>query len=406
METSDGRRAGRGTARGPAHRRSRAVDRPRVAVIHSNAGYLTGLRLPLLRHLGRRADVVALAPRLEPWHVGVLEDAGVEGRSFRLAPTGLNPVRDALDTIQLARMLRSMAPDVVITNTIKPVIFGTFAAWLAGISRRYALVSGLGYAFTDVGAPAGRRKRVVRMLTAFLYRRAFALNDRVIFQNADDLREFVDAGICPRSKATLVDGSGIDVDAYRPTLLEPRPTFVMVSRLLREKGVMDYLEAARTVKARIPEASFLLVGGADGNPTALADRDLRGFIDDGTVEWVGAVRDVRPSLARASIFVLPSYREGLPRSTLEAMAAGLAVITTDVPGCRETVRDGINGLLVPVRDVDALAAAMEEVARDLPRVETMGNASRAMAEARFDIARIHRQMDEILDLSTQDAALG
>ena len=372
--------------------------RPRLAVIHSNASYMTGLRLPLLRHLSERGDVIALAPAFEPWHRAILEKDGIRAVSFGLDPTGLNPLRDALGMLRLARTLRSLSIDVVITNTIKPVIFGTFAARLAGIPRRYALVSGLGYAFTDVGGRPGRRKRFVRAVTAFLYGRAFALNERVIFQNREDMREFVTAGICPATKATVVDGSGVDVAEYRPTNAGPRPTFVMVSRLLREKGVMDYLRAARIVKERLPEASFLLVGAADRNPSAITEGELRPYLDDGSVEWAGGVRDVRPFLERASIFVLPSYREGLPRSTLEAMAQGLAVVTTDVPGCRETVIDGVNGMLVPVRDSAALAAALEELAGNLPRVAAMGRASRAMAEESFDIGIVHRQIDAILQI--------
>jgi glycosyltransferase involved in cell wall biosynthesis len=379
-----------GTGRDDAGRRLR------IAVIHSNASYLTGLRLPLLRHLSLGADVVALAPAFEAWHREILDRHGIRAVAFRLDPTGLNPFGDAFAMLGLARTLRTLAVDIVITNTIKPVIFGTFAAQLAGVPRRFALISGLGYAFTDVGGRPGLKKRVVRAMTAVLYRAAFARNERVIFQNRDDVAELVDAGICRAAKVAVVDGSGVDVDEFRPTGAEPRPTYVMVSRLLHEKGVMDYLRAARMVKSRIPDATFLLVGAADRNPSAVRYADLQPYLEDRTVEWAGAVRDVRPFLARASIFVLPSYREGFPRSTLEAMAAGLAVVTTDVPGCRETVRRGRNGILVPVRDPDALAEALVALAGDLPRVAAMGRASRTIVETSYDVDVIHAQFDAIL----------
>lgn len=380
--------------------------RPRIAVIHSNAAYLTGLRLPLLRHLRERADILAFAPRLADGHLRLLAELGIEGRSFELSPTGLNPFRDALDTVRLARTLRAEAPDAVLTNTIKPVIFGTFAASLAGVARRYALVSGLGYAFTDAGdGGGGLKKRLVRRVTSFLYRIAFRLNRRVIFQNPDDMAEVVAAGICAPARAAWVPGSGVDVDAFSASSADPRPSFIMVGRLLAEKGVREYLRAARIAKQRVPEATFLLVGDVDPNPSAIDPGELQPYLDDGIVEWPGAVPDVRPWLQRASVFVLPSYREGIPRSTLEAMAIGLAVITTDAPGCRQTVPDGANGLLVPVRDAEALADAMVRLATDLPLVAMMGQASRALAESAFDIAIVHRRMDELMDLAASEGAV-
>jgi glycosyltransferase involved in cell wall biosynthesis len=371
----------------------------RIVVIHSNPDYLVGLRLPLLRHLAGYGDVVAMAPRLEARHRRVLDGIGVRGASIRLSPTGMNPFADALDTMRLARRLGRLQPDIVITNTVKPVIYGTLAARAAGVPHRYALVSGLGYAFTDAGRRAGLRKKVIRAVAGNLYRLAFMLEERVIFQNRDDMDEVVAAGICPADRAAAwVGGSGVDVDAY-PLSEEPtRPTFIMVARLLVEKGVRDYLEAARITRGRLPEARFLLVGDVDGNPSAIDRQELEPYVNDGTIEWPGAVGDVRPWLAKASVFVLPSYREGLPRSTLEAMATGLAVITTDVPGCRETVVEGENGRLVPVRDPEALAAAMEQLASDPRAVDRMRQASRRLAESRFDVSIVHRQLDELLGL--------
>jgi glycosyltransferase involved in cell wall biosynthesis len=368
----------------------------RIAVIHSNADYLLGSRLPLLLHLRRRFDVVALAPRLSEGHRVELAGHGIRAASISLNPTGLNPLADTIDTFRLARQLRRLKPDAVVTNTLKPVTLGTFASVLAGVPRRYALISGLGFAFIEDEGPPDLRRRIIRTIARLEYRLALPRNLRVAFHNLDDLREFVEAGICPADRVGHVDGSGVDTRAYELAPPTAVPAFICVSRLLGDKGVREYMEAARIVKARIPEATFLLVGDVDQNPMAIDPAEVDRYVQAGVLDWPGHVRDVRPLLRRAGVFVMPSYREGLPRSTLEAMAIGRAVVTTDVPGCRETVVEGENGLLVPARDVPALAAAMEELARDPDRVAAMGRASRRMAEEKFDIEVVHRQLDEVM----------
>jgi glycosyltransferase involved in cell wall biosynthesis len=368
----------------------------RIAVVHSNADYLLGPRLPLLRHLRERFDVVAMAPRLGVSHMAELRGLQIEGVDFSLQPTGLNPFVDLVDTVRLVQKLRQLRLDAVLTNTIKPVTLGTFAAALAGVRRRHALISGLGFAFIDDDETPGLRKRIVRFVATAQYRAALALNSRVVFHNRDDLRFFVSSGICRADRAGHVDGSGVDTDAFAQAPPVREPVFVAVSRLLKDKGIVEYLEAARFVKSRVPKATFLLVGDVDANPSSLDREAVQRYVDDGTIEWAGAVDDVRPWLRRASVFVLPSYREGMPRSTLEAMAIGRAIVTTDVPGCRETVVEGANGLLVPARDADALAAAMTELALQPDRAASMGIASRRIVEERFALPVVHRQLDRLL----------
>jgi len=368
----------------------------RIAVIHSNPDYLLGSRLPLLRHLRRRFEVVALAPGLGAAHQAELSRYGIRGSRISLNPTGLNPVADAIDTFRLARQLRRMRLDAVLTNTLKPVTLGTFASVLAGVPRRYALISGLGFAFIRDGGRAGVRRRIVSAVAALEYRAALRRNRRVVFHNVDDMQQFVDAGICPADRAGRVNGSGVDTHEYEMAPPVGGPSFISVSRLLIDKGVREYMEAARILKSRIPEATFLLVGDVDRNPRAIDPDEVRGYVRAGVIEWPGHAQDVRPLLRKAGVFVMPSYREGLPRSTLEAMAMGRAVVTTDVPGCRETVVDGENGLLVPVRDVQALVAAMEQLARDPARVAAMGRASRRIAQEVFDTEVVHRQLDEVM----------
>jgi glycosyltransferase involved in cell wall biosynthesis len=218
----------------------------------------------------------------------------------------------------------------------------------------------------------------------------------VIFLNPDDRREFVERGLAPADRAVVLGGIGVDLDAWAsaPPVREP-VTFLLVARLLREKGIVEYATAAREVRGRHPGVRFLLLGGLDSNPGGLGRAEVQSWVDEGILEWPGHV-EVRPWMMRASVFVLPSWREGVPRSTQEAMAMGRPVITTDAPGCRETIEDGVNGYRVPVRDAQALAQAMLRFVRDPDLIESMGAASRRLAEDRFDVRQVNARLSEWL----------
>lgn len=358
---------------------------------HTNSDYLVGLRLPMLTALVEEGyEVTAFAPEMPEGNAVKLSQHGIRARSYQLRPAGLNPVADLRDTWRLAKMLRCEAPAIVFTNNIKPVVFVTFAAAMARIRRRYALVGGLGYAFTV--APGQRlsvARYLMRWVASSLYAIAFRLCDNVIFHNNDDLQMMLRLRVCPRGRGAVVAGSGVDVDQFSPVNQPTVPTFIFVGRLLEDKGVREYLQAAVETKMAFPDARFILVGEPDANPSAIDVAAVQGLVDRGVVEWKGKVADVRPYLHESSVFVLPSYREGVPRSTLEAMACGLAVVTTDAPGCRETVRSGENGLLVPVGDAESLAAAMASLCADPPRVALMGERSREMVVERFSSQRVN-----------------
>ena len=237
-------------------------------------------------------------------------------------------------------------------------------------------------------------------IVSILYRAAFRICDRVFFQNDEDAAHFIASGSLSPEKVVRVNGTGVDLARYAlvPPVRKP-VTFLLMARLLREKGICEYAAAARQVRARHPEARFVLLGGLDPNPGGLARDEVEVWVREGVLEWPGAVDDVRPWIAQASVYVLPSYyREGVPRSTQEAMAMGRPVITTDNVGCRETVVDGVNGFLVPVRDVDALVAAMEHFIAEPALIESMGRESRRLAEERFDIHRINAVMLEAMGI--------
>jgi len=256
---------------------------------------------------------------------------------------------------------------------------------------RAAVVEGLGYAFTP--GEENFKKRLLRGVLSGLYRISFALAHKVFFLNPDDLEEFVARGLVRREKAVLLGGIGVPLEEWPPAPphLYP-PTFTLIARLLKEKGVREFAEAARRVKARHPEARFLLIGPLDTNPGAIQEEEVRSWVKEGFLEWVPWAEDVRPYLRQTSVYVLPSYREGVPRSTQEAMAMARPVITTDAPGCRETVVEGVNGFLVPPRDVEALEAAIERFIRQPTLIERMGLESRSLAEERFDAHKISERL--------------
>ncbi len=373
----------------------------KLAIISSQAFSIVNFRGPLIVELVRRGvTVYALASDYDEGLRRRVAELGAIPVDYRLARAGVNPVRDAVAVWDLTRTLRRIAPDATLGYFVKPVIYGSIAAWLAGVRRRFSLIEGLGFVFADGPDSSGIRRRILRTLVARLYRFALARNHGVIVLNRDDIATLANSGVLDPGKAVLIPGTGVDLEHYRVTPIPLHPlTFLLVARMLREKGVGEFVDAARAIKRDRPETRFVLVGGTDFNPGSVSARQLEAWMKEGVVEWVGQVDDVRPWFARSSVFVLPSYyREGIPRGNQEAMASGRPVITTDWVGCRETVEDGVNGILVPVRDTPALIEAMRRYIDEPALVQQHGLAGRRMAEERFDVRAINRRFLDVLGL--------
>jgi glycosyltransferase involved in cell wall biosynthesis len=320
----------------------------------------------------------------------------------RLAPisinrTGMNPLNDLRSMLGLRRVLRAERPEVVFSYTIKPVIYGSLAARLASTPRIFSLITGAGYAFLAEDL----RQRAVGTLIKPLYRRALRQNRAVFFQNPDDLDLFDRLRLLrSRSQAVLVNGSGVDLNHFQPVPpVAGPPVFLLIARFYREKGIQEFVDAARLVKQRYPQTRFRLVGSIDSNPSAISPIGLAAWQTEGVVEHTPWVNDVRPCLAACSVFVLPSYREGTPRTVLEAMAVARPIITTNAPGCRETVVDGENGFLVPVKDPQAVARAMERFILNPELIGSMGKRARALAEHKYDVHEVNRVMLEAMGLT-------
>lgn len=376
-----------------------------IFLLGSYAPSLLNFRGPLIRALldaGHRVSVGA--PGIPADLRATLEGMGAAVYETPLDRRGTGLLADLAYVRALQRILRAARPDVLLTYTIKPNIWGAFAAASAGV-RSYAMITGLGYAFTDAGARPSLGRRLTGLVARWLYRAATRRNHRVIFQNPDDRRDFIRVGgLADPAKAAMINGSGVDMAHYARAPLPDAPVVLMIARLLAAKGVRDYATAALALRARYPTARFLLVGPFDEGADSIG-RDEVAQWGSGGLDYLGPVDDVRPLIAQARIYVLPSYyREGTPRSVLEAMAMGRPVITCDAPGCRETVEHGVNGLLVPVRDPEALAAAISRLLDDPAEADAMGEASYALVARKYDVHRVNLSIMEIMGLANGDSA--
>jgi glycosyltransferase involved in cell wall biosynthesis len=368
-----------------------------VLLVGSYAPSLISFRGPLIAAMVECGhSLIAAAPAIDETTAGALRELGAQPREIPLSNASLNPL-ELLRSVRAVRaLIREERPDVLIAYTIKPVIAAALAGHAEGVETIVALITGAGYAFTG-----GReiKRTVSRAAASLLYRIALKRTHVIVFQNPDDERLFRELGLVPRGRQTrLVNGSGVDLDYYSPVPIPNRTAFLMIARLLKDKGIREFAHAARRLKAAHPEVPITLVGDLDPSPDSLSRRELEELTDCG-IDYLGHVGDVRPAIAACSVYVLPSYREGTPRSVLEAMAMGRAIITTDAPGCRETVREGENGVLVQPRDAQSLFDAMMRFVREPALAQTMGTESRRLAEAKYDVHRVNADLLRYAGLS-------
>jgi glycosyltransferase involved in cell wall biosynthesis len=373
----------------------RVVPRPktgarRIVVLGSYAPSLINFRGPLIAALIAQGHIVhALAPDIDDATHAKLRALGAIPCSVHLRNSGIDPVANLRTLAELTRLFREISPDCVLSYTIKPVTLGSLAARRARVGQIVALVTGLGYAFTS---GPGWRRRLSRIAAKLLYQWAFAACDLILFQNPDDEADLRRLGLVRDGDEThQVHGSGVDLAHYAPAPLSDQPRFLMISRLLGDKGVREYAAAAARLKMAYPQAEFALLGYIDQGPDSISPGELAAFERMG-VRYLGPSEDVRPAIASCNVFVLPSYREGTPRSVLEAMAMGRPVVTTDVPGCRQAVIHGVNGLLVPPRDAGALADAMRSFVERPEQIAPMGAASLSRAQTLFDVDLVNAEI--------------
>lgn len=359
-----------------------------VAIIGNQPFTLARFRSLLIRDLVARGHrVYALCPGWadDLGSRSLVEAAGATPVDIQMERAAGNPFGELRSIWSLRAALSQLKPDAAFSYFVKPVLYTAIASLGLGIARRVAMIEGLG--FLGAAASHGAKARVVRALYTF----ATAHYDALFVMNAEDADYFADVVSVDPGKLHRIGGMGIDVDEFEYPAPPSEPfTFLFVARMLRQKGVWEFVEAAAQVRETHPDARFVMLGGVDDSPDSVGAEELAQRAAAAGVEWCGHVNNVHEYLARASVFVLPSYyREGYPRSIMEAMAASRAVITTDNPGCREAVDPGVNGLLVPPRDVSALAEAMTALASDPARATEMGQNGRRMARERYDYRSIN-----------------
>ena len=369
-------------------------------IIGSHPEQLLNFRGDLIRHLQSRGhEVVTASPPGSPELDRRFASWGVRRIDLSMDRTGANIAADLRLLAQIRRTLVEERPDLVLAYAIKPVIYGALAARLAKGPAMVAMITGLGLAFSK---PASVKEWLVRLFARTLYGWAMRCTDVVIFQNPDDEAEFRRHGLLKdRHRVERTHGSGVNLQRYAHAPLPEGPLrFVMISRLLADKGVREYIAAAAKVRKIHTEAEFHLVGPYDSNPASLTPAEVESAVESGSVIYHGFTRDVRPHLTKCHVYVLPSYREGTPRSVLEALSVGRPVITTDSPGCRETVIEGVNGFLVPVATVAPLVQAMKRLVEMEPvALAAMADASRHLAESRFDVVGVNEQLTAVLEQS-------
>ena len=377
----------------------------RFLLIASHPNSLTNFRWDLINKLKEKGfEVHTASPDLDDSDPNKkrLNDAGSFTHNIYMQRTGMNPKSDLKTIKNLFQLIKELQPEYVLAYTIKPVIYGMIAAFYAKAPNRIALITGLGYVFQS-GENETKKVQFIKKITRSLYKLALSKSNLVFFQNSDDLELFKQLSILtPEQNSTVVNGSGVNTQTFAqvalPQVKNDAIQFLFIARLLKDKGVEEYVAAAKLIKEKYPETIFNVVGYLDSNPSSISQQQLNSWIESGTINYWGRLSDVRPAIEAAHVFVLPSYREGTPRTTLESMAMGRAIITTDAPGCRQTVEEGKNGFLVPVKSVQNLASAMEKFITTPSLIEQMGQASRKIAETKYDVEIVNQFMFDQMNI--------
>lgn len=366
--------------------------RKTIAIVANSSWNIYNFRQALIKALQHAGyDVLLLAP-IDKWTPHITAIPGCRFIPLPACyPGKISPLKDIRLFWFLYRLYRKERPSLVLHHTIKPNVYGSLAARFAGIPS-IATLTGLGYAFIHRGW--------LSQIARLLYKVALQKVDQVVFHNPDDQRLFVQQQLAPAKRCRVIQGSGVDTNYFRPSSFAPKGPFrfTFIGRLLYDKGIEEFVEAAKKFKAAGFSAEFAVVGPiAKSNPAAIKMPVLRQWIDQGLISYYGSSNDVRQHIHHSSVLVLPSYREGLPRAVIEAMAMGKPIITTNTAGCRETVMEGENGFLVEVKDIQDLTQKMELIYQ-LPESirNEMGKASRTMAVEYFSDKKIIQQYHQVV----------
>ena len=375
----------------------------KIVLIGTVAASFYGFRADLIRALVSRGHTVyAFTSEYQSDDLDKIKALGAIATPYHLNRGGLNPLADIQATYVLKQQLSQIAPDLVFSYFSKPVIFGTLAAKLAKVPRVIGMLEGLGYTFTEQPEGLSKKTQLIKKIQVFLYKIALPQLDQLIFLNPDDPKDLIEKYTINVKNIEVLGGIGLNLQdyPYQPLSDIHLPLkFLFIGRLLKEKGIHEFVQAAKLVKEKYPETEFTVLGAIDdANLGALSEAELNQLIQTNIIHYPGHVSNVSDWIAENHIFVLPSYREGVPRSTQEAMAIGRAIITTDVPGCRETVVNGVNGFLVPKWNPEALAEKMIYFIEHPEQIRIMGNESYKIAKSNYDSNKVNEKLLGFLNL--------
>tara|TARA_R100001369_G_scaffold85726_1_gene119628 strand:- start:544 stop:1680 length:1137 start_codon:yes stop_codon:yes gene_type:complete len=369
------------------------MSKKRILIICSASYSLIHFRGDFIKELLKNGyDVYAAAPNFREDIAEILVSIGAKPIAFKLQRTGLNPLKDLKTIFELKKIIKENKIDLVFPYTIKPVIYGSLAANFNKVPV-ISLITGLGFTFSG----ASKKAEILQKVTQFLYRISLSKNKIVIFQNSDDYQLFLEKRIITKSqKISIVGGSGVNLNRYKYRVnnnTSEEISFLIVARLIMEKGIELFLEAAEVLKEKYPATKFHVIGSPDKSPSAIKEERLISLNEQETIIYHGSQNNIQEHLYNGDVFVLPTfYREGIPRSILEALSVGLPIITTDSPGCKETVINYENGILIPPKNIDALIAAMEFFITNRSKLKEMGIKSRKYAEQKFDVSIINENL--------------
>ncbi|MFU9047699.1 glycosyltransferase family 4 protein [Acinetobacter tibetensis] len=372
-----------------------------IVFIGTIASSIYDFRADLIRSLLKQGhQIYAFTSQYNAEDINKIEQLGAIPVTYTLNRGGLNPLADIVATYQLLKKIKHINPDVVFSYFAKPVIFGTLAAKLAKVPRVIGMLEGLGYTFTEQPEGLSHKTKFIRYIQVFLYKMALPMLDQLIFLNPDDPKDLLETYSIKVKKVVILGGIGLNLQEYpyQPVDDISLPIkFLFIGRLLKEKGIHEFVQAAKLVKKQYPKTQFTILGQIDNfNIGALQQAELDDLIASCVVEYRGQVNNVKDWITNSHVFVLPSYREGVPRSTQEAMAIGRAIITTDVPGCRETVIQNRNGFIIPRWDSKTLAEYMIYFIENPKQIRFMGDESHKIAIDKFDVEKVNQRLQNIL----------
>lgn len=371
----------------------------KLIVLASNAHSLINFRFHLINHWRQSGiEVEALAPQDASFveTTEKLKKIGVPLQPVAVQNTRLNLFHDLKLLNQLKKIFLKKKPKIAFFYTIKPVIYGCIAARWAKVPQIYAMISGLGYVFND--DKNNYKRRLLAFIVKKMYGYALKKTTHVFFHNRDDANLFLRLRLVTPQQIIVTDGSGVDLHYFSPMAYPEVLSFLFVGRLIRDKGIYEFIAAAKEIKRKYSHVRFLVAGGLHENPTALTEAQIEELRQSEVLEYLGEVKDIRDALQQASVFVLPSYREGLSRAALEALATARPVITTDAPGCREVANPSVNGFRVPIRAVTELIHSLTYFIENTAMIPIMGAASRALAVERFCVDKINTQILKAMGL--------